>query len=227
MKGQVGPFNQEEAFSIIVKCSRIFVWSEALIFISVLPRHLSWTRWRWAGSGCRTGWCRTPRGRRRSRWGRRSLRSPRPECGRSRRCLAWTGSSGRRSWAAPRGCEGSSANIIKISNSSLSVLCCRYAYLHYLHIYTSEVALWCSVWPKWWENVMGMWQQSFNNSVHGTLMAFLIPQMGLITILLTSALGNSFNLGLLWAFSSIMVFSPWWGKTEKWFRPTFLKENFL
>ena len=96
---------------------------------------------------------------------------------------------------------------------------------HYLHIYTSEVALWCSVWPKWWENVMGMWQQSFNNSVHGTLMAFLIPQMGLITILLTSALGNSFNLGLLWAFSSIMVFSPWWGKTEKWFRPTFLKEK--
>ena len=72
---------------------------------------------------------------------------------------------------------------------------------------------------------MGMWQRSFNNSVHGTLMAFLIPQMGLITILLTSALGNSFNLGLLWAFSSIMVFSPWWGKTEKWFRPTFLEKD--
>ena len=40
---------------------------------------------------------------------------------------------------------------------------------------------------------------------------------------ITSALGNSFNLGLLWAFSSIMVLSPWWGSTSKWFLPTFLK----
>ena len=40
---------------------------------------------------------------------------------------------------------------------------------------------------------------------------------------ITSAFGNSFNLGLLWAFSSIMVFSPWCGSESKWFRPTFLK----
>ena len=40
---------------------------------------------------------------------------------------------------------------------------------------------------------------------------------------ITSALGNSFNLGLLWAFSSIMVLSPWCGSNSKWFLPTFLK----
>ena len=40
---------------------------------------------------------------------------------------------------------------------------------------------------------------------------------------ITSALGKSFNLGLLWAFSSIMVLSPWCGSTSKWFLPTFLK----
>ena len=40
---------------------------------------------------------------------------------------------------------------------------------------------------------------------------------------ITSALGNSFNFGLLWAFSSIMVLRPWCGNTSKWFRPTFLQ----
>ena len=44
-----------------------------------------------------------------------------------------------------------------------------------------------------------------------------------ITPIITSALGNSFNFGLLWAFSSIMVLRPWCGRASKWFLPTFLK----
>ena len=40
---------------------------------------------------------------------------------------------------------------------------------------------------------------------------------------LTSALGNSFNIGLLWAFSSMMVLSPWYGRKGKLFCPTFLE----